>query len=70
MSSYPWGVSESSLPGNSKEDAAYERWFDERENDLLESFMELDDYGPVKDWPEQTKRAWDRFVERAWDKEK
>lgn len=76
MSGYnlPDGVSESDLPGCSREDEAYERWYSENEDRLLSEFLDglKEEYGDteeiaVKNWTKTMREDFDTYVSSEWE---
>ena len=68
----PPGVSTSDLPGCSKDDMEFERWYSEHENSLLLDF--IDKYEEhvvripaVKDWTKPIEDLFNDFVNKRWD---
>lgn len=70
----PDGVSESDLPGCSREDEAFESWYEENEDRLLSEFLDglKEEYGDteeiaVKNWTKTIQEDFDSYVSREWD---
>ena len=59
------------LPGNSAEDQAHQRWYDNNEDSLLSNF--IDEYvgvvpiPMVKDWTKPIEDLFNDYVEKQWE---
>ena len=67
----PPGVIPSDLPGCSKEDAEFERWFSREENSLLSDFIDkyedVVQIPAVKNWTKPIEDLFNDFVNKQWE---
>lgn len=46
----------------------YADWYDDHEDELLAGFLEKQPYeGPVKDWNDRTKRAFENYCQEEYE---